>query len=992
MNGPRGSGFDESGRWARPYRKPANPVETAAGMPDFEAFMAAEFPQVAGLARGPNRRRVLQLMAASLALGGLSGCGHPRRHNTQTKLIPYVHEPPRIIPGEALSYASAYPLDGIANGILVTTTNGRPVKIEGNKQHPWSLGGTDIFTQAAILGLYDPDRSEAVLHLGKPATWAGFGSTIISRLAGLKAARGQGLRLLTGPVSSPTMIGQIKAMQTAYPGLRWHIHAPMGNAAYEGAAQAFGRPVETRWRFEQAAVVVSLDGDFLDPGPQQIGTAMRWSAARRRAGEAGGVMALHAAAPTPTLTLAKADYPLVARNDDIAALADGLLADINNPPQPGDDAPSRWRRAAAAALKAARGRGIVLTGAHQPAHVHAAVQRLNDALGNTGHTVFHTAPVLAQGESLATLVQDMRAGDVSCLIMLDTNPAYTAPGDLDFTEALKAVPFKVQAGEYVDETATRCDWHLPLSHPLERWGDVRAFDGTVSLMQPLVEPLYDSRSPEEILSLMADARPRTGLALLRGYWKGNWPATNTAAGGFNANWRQALLDGYIADSALPAETATVAPAAPPAAARPKPKPGPGLDLLIRPDPSIRDGRFATISWLQELPKPVTKIVWDNFIAISAELAKREQLKNGDIIRLGSSKASVEGPVWIVPGQQAETLTLYLGFGRQIPEMVGDAVGYDAYAMRQAAKPWHLAGVTLAKTGRRHQLASTQELFSMEGHDLARVQSPGAPPYPRADAEPTLYPSWPTDGYAWGMVIDLDTCIGCNACVVACQAENNIPVIGPDEVLRGRDMHWLRVDRYTEGTADQPDTRFMPVPCMHCEKAPCEVACPVEATVHDHEGLNLMVYNRCIGTRACEAYCPYKVRHFNFADYALKTSPSEQLQYNPEVTVRGRGVMEKCTYCVQRIEHAHIQADKETRPIHDGEVVTACQGACPARAISFGNMQDPHSVVSAAKALPRNYTLLEELNTRPRTTYLAALRPADAIAVPGETGTIKMGKT
>jgi Fe-S-cluster-containing dehydrogenase component len=984
------SDFDKNGRWARPWRKPANRVEQAADGAAFEAFMNAEFPQVAGLARGPNRRRVLQLMGASLSLGGLAGCGHPRRHNTQTRLVPYVHEPPRIIPGEALSYASASLLDGIANGIVVTTTNGRPIKIEGNTQHPWSLGGTDIFAQASILGLYDPDRSEAVLHLGKATNWAAFGGAIKPRLAAWRAS-GNGMRLLTGPVSSPSMIAEIKAMQAAFPGLRWHVHAPIGNAADEGAQQVFGRVLATRWRFGQAEVVVSLDGDFLDPGPGQTGIAMRWSEARRRAGAAGKVMALHAVAPTPSLTLAKADFPLVARHGDIALLADRLLSAINGTPQPGNDPASRWCDEAAAALKAARGRGIVLTGAHQPAHVHALVQRLNQALGNTGHTVYHTAPVLAPGESLAGLTRDMHAGKVSTLLMLDTNPAYTAPGDLGFTAALQAVQFKIHAGDYVDETAMRCDWHLPLKHPLERWGDARAYDGTVTLLQPMVEPLYRGRSPEEIISLFIDPKPRQGLAILRAYWKANWPGATpgmatpgvaTPGGGFAAGWRRALMAGFIANTALPAETmpGVVAPAPAPAAPA-----KPGLDLLIRPDPSIHDGQFATIGWLQELPKPVTKIVWDNIIAISDDLAKREHLKNGDMVTLGAGTASVTGPVWITPGQQAETLTLYLGFGRRLPGMVGDDVGYDAYPMRTTANPWHRQDVSLSKTGKHRDIATTQELFSMEGHNLARVQAPGAPPYPRASAEPTLYPPWPGDGYAWAMVIDLDTCIGCNACVVACQAENNIPVIGREEVLRGRDMHWLRVDRYTEGTAETPDTRFMPVPCMQCEQAPCEVACPVEATVHDHEGLNLMVYNRCIGTRACEAYCPYKVRHFNFADYALKASPAEQLQYNPEVTVRGRGVMEKCTYCVQRIEHAHIESDKQDRKIRDGEVVTACQGACPARAISFGNMADPHSKVSAARALPRNYTLLEELNTRPRTTYLAALRPADAIAVPGETG-------
>ncbi len=926
---PPMSGFDENGCWKNFAGIAAPDVDAD---PALDAFISAEFPAIAGMARGPKRRQMLQIMAASFALGGLAGCKPSKKiQNTQNKLIPWVNQPPRILPGAALSYASSTLLDGVANGVLVTTRDGRPIKIEGNSAHPWSRGGTDIFSQASILGLYDPDRSRNVQHLGRASTWNAFASAWAGRPK-------SEFRLLTGPLSSPSMLAQIAAMQSA--GMRWHVHTPLQNA---GATQ-------TRWRFDKADVVISLDGDFLDPGPGQTGLAREWSEARAKMAAGGQLLSLFSAAPTPGLTTSKADYPIAIRPEEIAMLAELLLQDIGKPPAPGEKY-AAWRINAAAALNKSRGRGVVLTNAKQPEQVQVAVARLNAALGNNGRTVFQTSSCTAPASPLAELVADMQAGKVGALVMLGTNPAYTASG-FGFAEALQRVPLKIHAGEYIDQTAIRSDWHVPLANKLESWGDARAYDGTISLLQPMVEPFYQGRSAPEILASLVGPKPQDGFALLQAYWNGK------------TNLNQSLEAGFIANSAFP-----LANPAPPPEASPVVASADGLNLVIRHDPTIYDGQFANIAWLQELPKPLTKTVWENIIAVSESLSKQHKLANGDVVEINAGNTKLRGPAWIVSGQQDQTLTAYLGYGQKQPGAIGDGLGYDAYPL--SGQSGFVANVILTKTGERRDVPATQELYSMEGHGFARAQPPNAAPIAQPE-QPTLYPPAKGDGIAWGMVIDLDACIGCNACVVACQAENNTPVIGPAEMLRGRDMHWLRIDRYDAPSA--PATRFMPVPCMHCEDAPCEVACPVNAAVHNEEGLNLMVYNRCVGTRACEAYCPYKVRHFNFADYTANVPASIQAQFNPEVTVRGRGVMEKCTYCVQRIEAAHIAADEVNAPIADGAVKTACQAACPAQAISFGNIADPASIVAEQRKSGRHYTLLEELNTRPRTTYLAAFSP------------------
>ncbi len=947
-------------------------LDQLADTPAFQQFMQAEFPAVTDLSVGPERRSFLKLMAASLALAGLAGCDDPPDGRSQE--VPFVIKPERAEPGQTMHYASLALTDGLANGILVTVRDGRPLKIEGNADHPWTRGGTDAFGQASILDLYDPQRLQTPRHAGEASNWQGLRVSTFNHFAALKSTGGHRLRLLTGAVTSPSLLAQIAGWQRDFPAMHWHTHTPVDrSAAYEAARRAFGQPLETRWRFDQAKVLVSLDGDFLDPGPAQAGVSLDWVQARQASGKAGPLLSMHHAGPIPNLTSSKADHALVATPAEVAALAQGLLADLANPagPAAADTSPmDQWRARVAAALHANRGASLVVAGSTVPVAVQEAAHRLNAALGNIGRSVFHTAPVVQPAESLADLVTAMKAGQVETLVMLDANPAYDAPGELGFADALRGVPLKIHAGLFGDETGLRSDWQLPLAHPLETWGDARSVDGTVGLIQPMIEPLFDGKSAAEILSMLADPEPRSAEDLTTAYWRGMQDDP-----GFADRWNAALLSGFIAGSAFPPLDVAIKPRAQAATAGAMPD---GLTVLFRPDATVWDGRQANNGWLQELPKPLTKLVWENALYLSPALAAREKLATGDIVTLAVAGREIEGPVWVLPGMADGVVNATFGYGRTVPDMVSTGWGYDAYALRGAEDPWQAPGGSLHKTERRASFATTQDHNTMEGHDFVRVQHEGEAPVGETESwtQPTIYgsPKHGGDGIAWGMVIDLDACTGCNACVVACQSENNIAVVGKEQVALGREMHWLRVDRYYEGPVEAPKTHFQPVPCMHCEDAPCEVGCPVEATLHDSEGLNVMVYNRCIGTRACSGYCPYKVRHFNWLDYTSGAAPSLQLQRNPQVSVRARGVMEKCTYCVQRIESARISTGRLNQPITDGMVQTACQTACPTRAISFGDLAGEGTAVAAARADSRNYALLGELNVRPRTTYLAERAP------------------
>jgi MoCo/4Fe-4S cofactor protein with predicted Tat translocation signal len=971
-------------------------LEEIAATDEFQTLLQQEFPYQASAWHDPvSRRRFLQLMAASLALTGLSSCAPAE------KILPYVRAPEEVVPGRPLYFATAMPLSGAALGVLAESHMGRPTKIEGNPQHPASLGATHAFAQGSALTLYDPDRSQAVTYAGRITSWGIFLGTMTRLMDEQRRQDGRGLRLLTETVISPTLAHQLQRLLDRFPAAKWHQYEPVNRSdAWEGARLAFGEYVETQYRFGEAAVILALDADFLSCDPDSVRYAHDFAARRRVWQEPAAMNRLYAVESSSTNTGAMADHRLPLRPSEIGIFALALAQELGlevgpdqAPRPPLTEAQTTWIRAVADDLRGYRGSGIVIAGLHQPAVVHALAHAMNHALGNVGRTVFYTNPAAArptdQVASLRELVADMDAGMVDLLVILDANPVYSAPADFRFAEQLAKVKLRIHLGLYEDETAALCHWHIPEAHYLEAWSDVRASDGTVSIIQPLVAPLYGGKSGHELLAiLLGDLNP-SGYQIVRDYWRRYLPAED-----FERFWRTALHDGVMANTAFFPRQVEMQPLSIDSAV-PRHEASQEIELLFQPDPTLWDGRFANNGWLQELPKPMTKLTWDNAALLSPALAERLGLENEEVVELRLQGQAVRAPVWILPGHADHTVTVALGYGRWRAGRVGNGTGFNAYALRTSNALWSASGLEIRKTGGRYPLATTQHHHRMEGRPLVQVGTLSAyrahPEFVREEAHESppfssLYPEYRYDNYAWGMAIDLNVCVGCNACVIACQAENNIPIVGKSEVARSREMHWLRIDRYYKGKLDTPETYFQPVPCMHCEKAPCEVVCPVAATVHSAEGLNDMVYNRCVGTRYCSNNCPYKVRHFNFFQYADYETPSLKLLHNPDVTVRSRGVMEKCTYCVQRINAARIQAQKEQRLIHDGEVVTACQQACPTGAIIFGNINEARSRVSQMKATPLNYSLLAELNTQPRTTYLARLRnPNPALTDGGEQG-------
>ncbi len=1000
-------------------------LEELADQPAFEDLLRRTFPGrvVDAWLEPHSRRHFLTLMGASLGLAGLAGCGVQPPAET---IVPQVRPTEAIVPGKPLFFATAVSLAGETTGLLVESHEGRPTKIEGNPDHPHSRGATDLFAQAEILTLYDPDRSQNVVAAGEIRTWDDATAALRAAMVQQRAKNGAGLRLLTETVVSPTLAGQIDVLLTSLPAAKWIQYEPAArDAARQGAIMAFGRDVRSQYHFDRADVVLSLEADFL--APPGNARHVREFAARRAAHGAtepkqATMNRLYVVECTPGLTGAKADHRWALRAGEVEAFARALAVRLDPKLERLGESgshpvPLTALDAIARDLEAHRGKCIVAAGDYQPAAVHALAHAMNRTLDNAGQTVSYTEPVETastdQSASLADLAREMERGEVEMLLILGANVAYGAPADLDFAARLAKVPLAVHWGLYHDETAAACNWHIPAAHFLESWSDALASDGTASIVQPLIAPLYGGKSAHELLSLLSEAVERTSHDLVREYWRRRWSARNPT-GDFQSFWETTVHDGIVHDAALPDITPSLqenwpSRLAPTRAAARSHEPSTGqfagddYEIVFRLDPTIFDGRFANNGWLQECPKPLTKLTWDNAVLISPNTAKRLKLQAAftghggehgdvlvDVVELHYAGRTLEAPVWILPGQPDGSVTLPLGYGRTRAGRVGTGVGFNAYQLRTSRAPWSDMGLTIRKTGKQVSLACTQYHNRMEDRKLVRsatldefhanpafakqTAESGGPAQPEEQL-PTLYQpeEHPYNGYKWGMSIDLPRCIGCNACVVACQAENNIPVVGKEQVMRGREMHWIRLDRYYRGPAERPETFFQPVPCMQCENAPCELVCPVGATVHSDEGLNDMVYNRCVGTRYCSNNCPYKVRRFNFLQFADFTTPSLKLLHNPDVTVRSRGVMEKCTYCVQRITQARIQAEKEDRPIRDGEILTACQAVCPAQAIAFGNLNDPKSAVSRRKASPLDYALLEELNTRPRTTYLANLR-------------------
>jgi molybdopterin-containing oxidoreductase family iron-sulfur binding subunit len=954
-------------------------LQELAETSEFAAIVERDVPRFREIMDTFDRRRFVQLMAASMALAGLSGCG-PEPNPRQ--LLPYVEQPEGIVPGRNRFYATATALDGYGTGVLVAHQMARPFKIEGNPDHPASLGAASAIMQASILQLYDPRRSQTIVGDGQIATWEDFVAALHRRRGRLLARRGSGLRILTGAVSSPALAGQLASLQQQFPEMRWHqweaLHRDNEQAA---ALTSFGQPAERLFDLSGVETVFGIESDLISATPGWLAYARQF-AARRRPAESGGKMSrVYAIESTPTLLGAKADHRIAMRPDEIVASARYLAGLLGAGPQEwsGQNLPhAAWLRAAADDLAQHKGRALVHAGREQSAAVHVLTDAINAALGGFGSSVRVIAPVVvgagSKRQSISELTEDMAAGRVDTLLMLGCNPVYDAPANLDFAAALRRVPFSACLALYDDETALASTWRLPAAHEYETWGDVRAFDGTVTIQQPQVRPLYGGHAGLQMLAVLLGEPTPDDYRLLRDTWRQRAQQENR--GDFDAFWRQALLAGVVAETAEKALAITPrAGVAGGLSAPPPPREG-TIRLLFRPDEGTWDGRLADNAWLLEMSRAFTRLTWDNAALIAPATAQRLGLRTNDVVELAVKQTKVRAPVYVLPGQAADCITLPLGWGRSAGGLGAD-VGCNAYLLRDADDPWLANLASLTKTGEPYHLATTQDQDRILGRDLiheATLERFNRDPQSlkKPESSDSLYPQYKYPDRAWAMAIDLNSCIGCQSCTIACQAENNVPVVGKDQVLDGRVMHWLRVDRYYSGGADAPDTVFEPMPCMHCENAPCEVVCPVHATVHDHEGLNLMVYNRCVGTRFCSNNCPYKVRRFNFFAYASATERVPE-SWNPEVTVRGRGVMEKCTYCIQRIRTAQIAADRDGRPLRDGEVVTACQQSCPTQAIIFGNRNDPQSAVARRKATPLDYVLLDELNTRPRTSYGALIR-------------------
>ncbi|HJU41956.1 MAG TPA: TAT-variant-translocated molybdopterin oxidoreductase [Vicinamibacterales bacterium] len=972
----------------------------AAGTPEFQEYLHREFPSNASEWIDPvGRRDFLKLMGASMALAGVTGC----TVQPPELIVPHVRQPEEEIPGKPLFFATAMTLGGVAQGLLVESHEGRPTKIEGNPDHPANRGATDIFAQGSILTLYDPDRSQTITERGEIRPWNALIAAVRGGLSAELATKGAGLRILTETVASPTLASQIERVLTQFPAAKWIQWEPINrDHARAGARAAFGQYVAPLYDLTQADVILSLDADFLSSDGAENLYYMRQFATRRRVEDnADNLNRLYVVESNHTVTGGRADNRLPLKSSQIEAFARAVAAaagasGFNGAAPAGTE---QFAEEVAKDLAAHRGRAVVMAGDAQPPAVHAIAHAINAAIG--APVTYVPPPEMVPSEQTAALrelVGEIRAGQVQMLLIVgESNPVLSAPADLEFASAIRMVGQTIHSGLFFDETARLCRWHIPAAHYLEAWSDARTVDGTVSIVQPLIQPLYGGKSAHEIIATLSDRPDRNGYDIVREHWMSQpastKPASNQAGevGTFEPVWRKWLHDGVIEGTAFTASTTPIAPDVPSRITAGTAFDG--IEINFRRDPTIYDGRFANNGWMQELPKPMSKLTWDNAALIAPATAESQELHNGDIITVKSGARELNVPVWIMPGHAKDSITVFVGYGRTHAGRLGTRTGFNVYSLRESSNPY-IAPAQITPTGDHYELASTQDHWAIEDKNTGIIRSATLEDFKKnpafvkemehtkLDKRISLYPDVEYRGQQWGMAIDMNTCTGCSTCVIACVAENNIPVVGKAQVARNREMHWLRIDRYFAGAGehalDDPDTYFQPMPCQQCENAPCETVCPVSATVHSAEGLNDMVYNRCVGTRYCSNNCPWKVRRFNFLLYQDWNTPQFKLQRNPDVTVRSRGVMEKCTYCVQRINAARIQAKRQATPdkppfIPDGAVLTACQAVCPTDAIVFGDINDPGSRVARLKASPRNYTTLEDLNTRPRTTYLAAVK-------------------
>ena len=938
-------------------------------------------------------------------------------------------------------------VSGGASGLLVTSYDGRPTKIEGNPEHPHNQGATDLYAQASTLELYDPDRSTAPRHRDAddengqddddPAQlWKQFESQLAKRRSGWQATSGRGLRVLAEPSSSPTLWAARQKLLEAFPEAKWYGYEPLSRGnELAGSTAALGKAYRTHFDLSKAVRVVCLDADLLGSDPASVRYSREFAEARDP--DAETMARLYVVESTFSTTGAAADHRLPLRAEQIDALARALEAEIVAQSDAADveqhgklaEAPHggflaeepivKFVHEVAADLVAHRGQSVVAIGARQPPHVHALGHRINALLGNIGQTVSYTAEPETtpadQTADFAALCDELRGGEIDSLLILGGNPVYDGPADCGFAEALSNVEFTAHLSVYDNETSRACLWHLPRAHYLESWGDARAWDGVHSVIQPLIEPLYNGRTAIELSALAAGGETKSGEELVR--------QTFSELAGSDASdgaWKKLLHDGFLAESGWATETpqldeghreAIDSYVIDEALLSVDPPGGDDLEIVFSQDASVYDGRFANSSWLQELPDFMTKLTWDNVALVSQATAKALGIKHSTLVQLAHGEHTVDVPAYIMPGQPDGSITVHLGYGRTAAGFVGgdvanevEPVGVDFYRLRTSTAPHFARGLRVTTTNRNYTLASTQDHFAIDPVGIDGIEDRVGqliregtldeykhhPDFAQHEVHhPPLESLWDERSYEeadykWGMAIDLNKCTGCNACVIACQAENNVPVVGKEQVRRGREMHWIRIDRYYSGDVANPRLVHQPVTCQQCEMAPCEQVCPVGATAHNSEGLNDMAYNRCIGTRYCSNNCPYKVRRFNYFNYSrgqygkFQDTESEkslvlQMVRNPEVTVRSRGVMEKCTFCVQRIRTTTIVAENERRPIADGEIKTACQQVCPSQAISFGDLQDDNAEVAKQHASPRAYAMLAELNVKPRNLFLARVR-------------------
>jgi molybdopterin-containing oxidoreductase family iron-sulfur binding subunit len=999
-----------------PDNRPADPywrsLDQLADAPRFRRILESEFPVLGD--GGVSRRRWLQLMGASLALAGVGGCWQ------REEILPFDARPEGRVPGKPQQFMTATELGSSGTGLMVRSVDGRPIKIEGNPAHPQSLGATDALAQAAILELYDPDRSRAIISTSGGGevqrTCDDFARFVQSHFASLAESRGAGFRVLAEATSSPTLAAMRAKLLQVFSEAKWCEYEPISWDQ---------DPYRPHFALEEADVIVALDADLFASHPAALQYARGFAAGREA--QSGRMNRLYVVESCLSVTGASADHRLPLASGKIGRFAAELYRAVSSPGGKMENAASseelpsgasRFLQALARDLVAHRQRSVVAVGPGQPAEVHAIVRRINAALGNVDKTVryFEKPSGPTHVEGLRSLVAEMAGGEVSTLLILGGNPVYNAPVDFEFAEALGKVATTIHLSLYRNETSLACEWHVPRAHFLESWGDVRSYDGTYSVVQPLIALLYGGRTAIELLGLIVDGDLPQGEQLVRATFAGLAKGSDV-----DALWRRTLHDGLLPESGWDSMRPEVDDGEIRLPERPSQETGQGkLEIVFQVDRSVYDGRFANNGWLQELPDPITRLTWDNAALLSPATARRLGVEDSMVVALEYRGRSLEIPACVLPGMAAHTVAVSLGYGRSAAGHVGgrtdglaahraqdrvEPVGANAYRLRTSEAMCFDSGLSIRPTERKATLAGTQDHFAIdtagqkergkrvdtlikEASLEAFEKYRGLSPEEREAVDitgnhvhhPPLVSLWEEheySGHRWGMAIDLSKCIGCGACVVACQAENNIPVVGKSRVAAGRQMHWLRVDRYFQGDPEDPRVVMQPVACHQCEMAPCEQVCPVAATVHSEEGLNEMVYNRCIGTRYCANNCPYKVRRFNFFAYHkdLEEPAAEvaKMKYNPQVTVRSRGVMEKCTYCVQRIQAAKIETKNRREPIEDGRIQTACQQVCPTRAIEFGDLSDEQSAVYRAHAAVQSYAMLAELNVKPRTAYLARIR-------------------